>query len=79
MPRPLKWKKTLGPFEEHYLLMLRSIHRRVAGMSEQQFAELQRSVNGPTNTNCGWTLYAVMPLVKDAIKDRVFRSKKEGQ
>lgn len=70
--------RTLQPFDEAYVRMLREVNALVAKMNDAQLAELKTAITGPTTTNCGWTLYQVLPLVKEAITHRAFESLKEG-
>jgi len=54
------WKKRLEPFGELYLKM----HSLIVEMGDDELHNLINACDKPSQTNCGWHVHEIAPLVK---------------
>ena len=68
---PPNWKNRLEPFGELYL----DIYKRIVEMTDDELHNLINACDKPSETNCGWHIYVIAPLVKkEAQEEMAYRT-----
>lgn len=58
-----EWKRTLEPWARLYGIAFGAMTRHLARLSDERLEELVAATKMPSQTNCGWTTYAVAEIL----------------
>lgn len=62
------WKDRLRHYDNIYSNMHNHMGLKIKALSDDELKQLIEDLSQPSTTNCSWTLYAVMPIVKELVK-----------